>query len=89
MLQIILCSLSVAGYYLITKKPIAAYIVFIIQNIIAFIFLHQWYMLINVIFCIIFFIATLKYKGGKDMVVDADNYQTYLQEEFPADVKKK
>lgn len=62
----ILAILSCLGYLLVFKdKKIAAYIIFIIQNIYAYTLLEQSYMFINVVFCIIFLIKTNKQKNEK------------------------
>jgi len=52
--QIALCAFSIGGYYFIKREPIYAYIIFILQNIIAFAITGQWYMIINVLACIYF-----------------------------------
>lgn len=52
--QIILCILTIVGYYFIKKEPIWAYLIFIFQNLIAFGVTGQWYMVINIIAAIYF-----------------------------------
>lgn len=80
MIQILLCILSVVGYYLIREKPRHSYIVFVIQNILAFMFIGQYYMIINIIACTMFFIQALVLhkkssvkKGKKEEVQKTEN----------------
>ncbi len=54
MINVILCILSLIGYYFIFKRYIIlSYFIFIIQNIIALYVYHSFYMLINVFACLV------------------------------------
>lgn len=61
-MQYLLSTLSIFGYYLIIRNPIFAYVIFIIQNIIAFSLTEQYYMIVNIIFCTIFILIKTKKK---------------------------
>lgn len=52
--QVLLCLLSIVGYYFVKKEPLYAYVVFILQNLIAFLITNQWYMILNIFACIYF-----------------------------------
>lgn len=80
--QIILSLLSVISYCLIYKHNKYSYIVFILQNTLAFYNTNQYYMLINIGFCVFFYMRIRAVK--KPIVVDVftlpmttDNIKTW------------
>lgn len=60
----ILSLLSILGYFLIFIESKYSYLVFIIQNFVAFLITKEWYMIVNIVFCILFFI----FKSKKEKV---------------------
>ena len=59
MIKLILVILSILGYYAVYKNyKMIAYILFIVQNVIAFCIVLQPYMIINMLACLIFLIKT-------------------------------
>lgn len=61
-IEVLLCLLSISGYYFTNKNTNIAYIIFIVQNIIAFIITIKYYMLGNLIFCLLFLYFNYKNK---------------------------
>lgn len=64
----ILCILSIIGYYFIFKGIKYSYLIFILQNVIAFYFTNQYYMLVNIIFCIFFYYKLNKMSNIKRLI---------------------
>lgn len=64
----ILSILSVLGYYLIFKGIKYSYLIFIIQNVIAFYLTNQYYMIVNIAFCIFFYYKLTKMSNIKRLI---------------------